>query len=344
MRETWVVSVAVPPPADAPDQDVPWHFGDPLREQRELAAGSAWVDLSNRGVVTVRGADRLTWLNDLTTALLLDLPVAEPRLALILDPNGRVQHELHVVDDGATSWLVVPPGSAAAIVAYLRSMQFLLRVEVQDVSDQHAVVGSVGDSGVPGAAITWRVPPEFAGTGVTPSGEDRGGDAGKYVPRRPGVWPAVESIVARDRLDEVMSTAPGRAGTWAWEALRVAAGVPRADVDTDARTLPHELGWIGSAVHLAKGCYRGQETVARTHNMGRPPRRLVLLHLDGMAEELPEPGTPVMDGERSVGTVTSAARHHELGAIALAVVKARTDPARQLVVAGVDATQEVIVV
>lgn len=334
---------AVPPPADLPDQSVPWHFGDPLREQHDLAVGQAWVDLSNRGVVTVGGTDRLSWLNDLTTALLLDLPPDEPRVALILDPNGRVQHELHVVDDGATTWLIVPPGSAPAVVAYLQSMQFLLRVDVRDVTDDYAVVGVIDGVGVPGAVATWRAPAEFAGTGTTPSGRDRGGDAGKYVPRRPGAWPAAESIVARERLDEVMAAAPARAGTWAWEALRIAAGVPRGGVDTDARTLPHEMGWIGSAVHLAKGCYRGQETVARTHNMGRPPRRLVLLHLDGMAEELPAPGSIVSDGDRSVGIVTSTARHFELGPIALAVVKSRTDPDRQLVVAGVDAAQEVIV-
>ena len=341
------MTTPVPPPADLPDQSVPWHYGDPVREQRELEGGRAWVDLSNRGVVTVTGADRLTWLNDLTTALLLDLPPGEPRTALILDPNGRVEHELHVVDDGTTTWLVVPPGSATAIVDYLRSMQFLLRVEVSDVTEEYAVVGTLGTAGaqgVPGAVATWRVPAEFAGTGVTPAGEDRGGDAGKYVRERPGRFPAAESVVGRAGLTQLMGTAPGLAGTWAWEALRIAAGVPRAGVDTDARTLPHEMGWIGPAVHLAKGCYRGQETVARTHNMGRPPRRLVLLHLDGMAEDLPPAGAPVSDGDRDVGHVTSSARHHELGPIALAVVKSRTDLSKQLIVAGIDAAQEPIVV
>ena len=338
------MTTAVPPPAELPDQSVPWHYGDPGREQRDLEGGLAWVDLSNRGVVTVTGADRLGWLNDLTTALLLDLPAGEPRTALILDPNGRVEHELHVVDDGGTTWLIVPPGSGAPIADYLRSMQFLRRVEVADVTDEYAVVGSLGSSAIPGAVVTWRVPAEFAGTGVTPSGEDRGGDAGKYVRQRPGRFPALESVVPRAELSQVMAGAPGLAGTWAWEALRIAAGVPRAGVDTDARTLPHEMGWIGSAVHLAKGCYRGQETVARTHNMGRPPRRLVLLHLDGMAEGLPPAGAPVSDGDRDVGHVTSSARHHELGPIALAVVKSRTDPARQLLVAGIDAAQEPIVV
>ncbi len=106
---------------------------------------------------------------------------------------------------------------------------------------------------------------------------------------------------------------------WAFEALRIAAHQPRFGLDTDHRTIPHEVGWIGAAVHLDKGCYRGQETVARVHNLGHPPRRLVLLHLDGSADRLPAHGDPVELGGAAVGSVGSAARHYELGPIALAL-------------------------
>ena len=88
---------------------------------------------------------------------------------------------------------------------------------------------------------------------------------------------------------------------------------PRLGVDSDHRTIPNELEWLRTAVHLDKGCYRGQETVARVHNLGRPPRRLVLLHLDGVSEVLAEPGTPVLAGTREVGRVGSVVRHYELG-------------------------------
>lgn len=339
-----MTATAVPAPADSRDRGVPWHYGDPLREQRQLVAGDALVDLSNRGVVTVSGPDRLSWLNDLTTAQLLDLVPGDCRLALILDHNGRVEHELHLVDDGETTWLIVEPGASQAVVAYLRSMQFMLRVEVMDVDDDYAVVGSLGPAVLPGEVVAWHAPAEFAGTGVTPSGADRGGGADKYVPKRPGVFPAVEHVVARPELAAALASAPHLAGTWAWEALRVAAGVPRLGSDTDSRSLPHELGWIGPAVHLAKGCYRGQETVARTHNMGRPPRRLVLLHLDGMAGDLPPHGAVITAGDRTVGWVGTAAMHYELGPIALAVVKNRTDPTASLQVGAVAAAQEPIVV
>lgn len=130
---------------------------------------------------------------------------------------------------------------------------------------------------------------------------------------------------------------------WAFEALRIAAHQPRFGLDTDQRTIPHEAGWIATAVHLDKGCYRGQETVARVHNLGHPPRRLVMLHLDGSVDRLPSHGDPVELGGTVVGFVGSAARHYELGPIALALVK-RTIPVNaDLLAAGIAAAQEVVV-
>jgi folate-binding protein YgfZ len=111
------------------------------------------------------------------------------------------------------------------------------------------------------------------------------------------------------------------AGLWAYEALRVASRRPRLGVDTDHRTIPNEVGWLDRAVHLDKGCYRGQETVARVYNLGRPPRRLVLLHLDGSESELPTAGDAVTADGREVGRVGTAVRHYELGPLALALVK-----------------------
>ena len=114
--------------------------------------------------------------------------------------------------------------------------------------------------------------------------------------------------------------------------------------ETDHRTIPHEVGWLETAVHLDKGCYRGQETVARVHNLGRPPRRLVLLHLDGSESELPGARRPgAARTAATVGSVTSAARHYELGPIALALVKRSTPADATLVAGGVAAAQEVIV-
>ena len=320
---------AVPAPEGVPDVGVPWHYGDPHAEQRRLVAGQGAVDLSHRGVITVTGPDRLAWLHSLTTQHLEQLAPGSSATALILSPHGHVEHELHLADDGATTWITVEPGSAQALVAYLDSMRFMMRVEVTDASDAWAVVWQP-TAEIDPSYTTWLVPPDFSGRGATSAGSDRGGDASKYVDHRLDVLVGREVIVPRSELLSVLGEAP--AGTWALEALRVAAAAPRLGHETDHRTLPHEVGWIGPAVHLAKGCYRGQEAVARVHNLGAPPRRLVLLHLDGGAESLPAHGDAVALGDRDIGWVASASRHYELGPIATAVVKRSVDPSADLIV------------
>src|ERR1700733_11044722 len=153
----------------------------------------------------------------------------------------------------------------------------------------------------------------------------------------------IDLIVEPDAMGKLAATYPV-AGLWAFEAARIAAHIPRPGLDTDHRTLPHEIGLIEAAVHLNKGCYRGQETVARIQNVGRPPRRLVFLHLDGSVDRLPAHGAPITteDGTE-VGFVGSAARHFELGPIGLGLIK-RTVPAdAPLLADGVAAAQEVIV-
>lgn len=306
-------------PAEGADEGVAAHYGDIFREQRNLSQGTGFVDLSHRGVVTVTGADRLSWLHLLLTQHVSQLEPQHATEALVLSPNGHVEHALYLVDDGTTTWAHVEPGTQGALVAYLESMKFFYRVEVADATADYAVVhlpaGSTGS--VDGAAAVRELP----------YGRDL------FVPRA--------------GLEEVTAGFGPAAGVWAYEALRIEGHRPRLGFETDHRTIPHEVDWLSTAVHLQKGCYRGQETVARVHNLGRPPRRLVFLHLDGTEETLPPHGTEVRlasdpDG-RSLGFVTSSARHHELGPIALAIVK-RNVPVDAVLLAGtVPGTQDVIV-
>jgi folate-binding protein YgfZ len=333
---------ACPAPEGSADSGVAWHYGDPHGEQRRLLAGDGWVDLSHRGILTVTGADRLSWLHTLTTQHIEHLVPGESALTLILSPHGHVEHELHLVDDGSTTWLSVEPGDAGPLLAYLDSMRFMLRVEVADRSADTAVVAE------PVAAAhatypTYVIPAQF-GQRVAAATDDA---SQRYVPLRPDVLVGREVFVPSADLEAYVEGRPG-SGTWAWEALRVAAGVPRFGFETDHRTIPQEVGWVPSAVHLAKGCYRGQETVARVHNLGRPPRRLVQLHLDGSAPRTPAPGDPVLLDGREVGVLTSVALHAELGPVALAVVKRSLATDRELVVGpvgsgAVAASQEVVV-
>ncbi|SDI36101.1 hypothetical protein SAMN05421505_1466 [Sinosporangium album] len=296
--------------AQAPDADVAAHYGDPFAEQRALLNGEAVVDRSNREVVRVTGPDRLTWLNDLSSQKLVDLVPGQPTQTLVLDLQGRVEHHLTLVDDGESIWAHVEPGAGSELVTYLDKMRFMLRVEVADLTVEYAVLTTRAELG-----------PEALPEGTVAIGEDL------LVPRR--------------HLAEHLGLRP--AGLWAYEAERIADHRPRFGQETDHKTIPHEVGWIGAAVHLSKGCYRGQETVARVHNLGHPPRRLVFLHLDGSVDTLPPHGAPVVHGDAEVGFVGSSARHHELGPIALALVKRTVPVDSPLLAGGVAASQEVIV-
>lgn len=320
------------------DAGVAWHYGDPVREQRLLEQGLAVVDLSHRSVVRVSGPDRLRWLDSLTSQRLLDLPPRTSVESLLLSPEGRVEHALHVVDDGEATWLVLEPGEGAPAAAWLDSMRFMLRVEVADVTDDWAVLGEpVGRESLPGEPLAWVDPWPRTSPSST-----RYGPADDEHPGADRPWREV--LVPRAELVAAVGDRP-LAGTWASEALRVAAWRPRLGAETDERTIPHEVDWLRTGVHLSKGCYRGQETVAKVHNLGRPPRRLVALHLDGSGAALPAPGAEVVDVDRgrAVGHLTSAVRHHELGPVALALVKRSTPVDARLVVDGVAAAQEVVV-
>jgi folate-binding protein YgfZ len=312
------------------DGAVAVHYGDPLREQRLLAEGAGLVDRSDRDVVAVPGADRLTWLHSLTSQHLDRLADASGSEALVLSPNGHVEHHLVIADLGGTTWADTEPGTGAALVEFLQKMRFLLRVEPALVTDSWAVLSLVGPkaeavlttAGLPVPAAPYEV------RGLTDGFIRRMPPIGSGAPVFDLVVPRADIAAVADRLGAPL------AGVAAYEALRVEARRPRFGVDSDHRTIPNELQWLQTAVHLDKGCYRGQETVARVHNLGRPPRRLVLLHLDGVSEVLAEPGTPVLAGTREVGRVGSVVRHHELGVIALALVKQSVAMDAALTVAG----------
>jgi len=305
---------AVDPDSPAPiDLGVAAHYGDPLREQRNLVNGAGFVDLSHRSVVRISGDDRLKWLNDLTTQRLDQLKPGVGSEALILSPQGHVEHHLQLVDDGEAVWMHVEPDSAKALVDFLTSMRFMLRVDVADVTADWAIAWEPIRE--PHPTLLSRIDLQ----------DDEVSGRQVFVPR---------SDLAVFAAEADRTGAP--AGVLALEALRVAAGRARFGVDTDHRTIPHEMGWIGSAVKLDKGCYRGQETVARVANLGRPPRRLVRLHLDGsVREQLPAQGSDVVTDGAVIGRLTSAGYHYELGPIALAVIKYATpDDVPVLVLAG----------
>jgi tRNA-modifying protein YgfZ len=292
---------------DGPDKGAVWHFGEPVKEQRALESGTAWADLSHYNIVAVSGVDRLQWLHDLTTQFVSDLAPSDWKSALILDARGHIEFQFNVVDDGETTFLVLDPGYIDQLIEYLTKMKFMLRVDVRDASSEYAVLRAPG------------MPNEIGGP---------------------------YALVPRAEVEEMKKTFGGVAtqvGTWALDAERVAAGRPRIGFETDHKSIPNEIGVLHGAVHMKKGCYRGQETVAKIYNLGNPPRRIVMLHLDGSDVGFPATGTAIENDGVKVGFIGTVARHHELGTIALAIVKRNTPTDATLTIDGIPASQQVIV-
>ena len=351
------------------------HFGDPSGEQWALEGGRALVRRPDLAVIAVSGADRLTWLTSLASQIVTGLVPGMSRELLILSPEGRVEHWAGASDDGEALHLIVERSDLSGFVAFLDSMRFALRVSVaeRDVAVFSSVRAGANTpeavAALPGHLWTWEDP----WPGVV-----EGGAAYFQGERHPGVrTPMMFHVVSRDAADEFeaawlaggaasgaaeahaapSSAPPGarsstpspaggkrrRAGYLAWEAMRIAAWKPRLGRETDARAIPPEVDWLRTAVHTAKGCYRGQETIARVINLGRPPRRLTYLQLDGSRGDLPAPGTPITVGGRQVGVITSSARHADEGPIALALIARAVPVSTVFDIDGVAAAQEEIV-
>lgn len=329
-----------------PDAAVAAHYGQPAAEQRALDQGRAIVDLSHRAVLSVSGPDRLSWLDILSSQRLADVPAGTSTQTLFLDVQGRIEFDVQVLEDGSATWLITEGERGPALVEWLVSMRFAHQVTLRNHSGTVAVVGATAPVPGWGDRTVWIDPWPHISDGGYPYSVDPDPAAHPAAD-----WTWREYLVTLTDLQQTAARLGTEelsewriAGTLASEALRIAAVRPRQGREMDGRTIPHELDLLRTAVHLTKGCYRGQETVARVHNLGRPPRRLVLLHLDGSGHTLPEPGSELIlrpDGQpeatelekaRSVGRLTSVALHHEMGPIGLGVLKRNVDPAAQLLV------------
>jgi folate-binding protein YgfZ len=317
------------------------HYGNPMIEQRSLFEGDAVCLMDPAGIISVSGVDRLTWLHSLLSQNLKNLKPGESAEALLLDPQGHIEQQIKVIDDGETTWLMVNKDNTEPLLDWLSKMVFRMKVELTDRSEDFVLVGATKPK--PEISFVSNSHPLVWADGwpdVTPSGY-------RYSTREVSFsW--FEHLVEAGSVDNVLGQA-SLSGTMAADALRVAAGRPLAASEIDEKSLPHELDLLSTAVHLSKGCYRGQESVAKVHNLGHPPRRLTFLHLDGSEHSLPDVGDEVrVSGqEKVVGKVTSAAQHFEMGPIALAVISRSVAEDASLEVSSsggmIAATQEVIV-
>ncbi|CAN5608639.1 folate-binding protein YgfZ [soil metagenome] len=321
-------AAGVPAPETGPDAGAIWHYGDPLGEQRAALTDAVVVDRSHRAVITLAGPERQSWLNTISSQHVSAISDGVTTENLSLDGQGRVEDHWIQTELGGVTYLDTEPWRGEPLLAFLQKMVFW--AQVTPASADLAVLSLLGprlaDPAVLAAFGLSALPDE--GTAVALPGDG----FLRRMPAPPGTEAdgplELDLVVPRDEagswLNRLTEAGVRRAGVWAYEAYRVTALRPRLGVDTDERTIPHEVGWIGKAVHLDKGCYRGQETVARVHNLGKPPRMLVLVHLDG-SEDRPATGDPLLVGGRAVGRLGTVVDHVELGPVALALVK-RTLP------------------
>jgi len=273
--------------------------GNPFTQQRSLLAGDSYVELDKQ-VLEVKGEDRLTWLNDILSQKLDELKPGDSTEALWLDVQGRILRDFHIITTDDALLLITFSQGFEDFVASLQRLIFRSKVQLSVLTDLK-VYGTLTKQ-LPDAEYIWKDSwPNVA----------KGGFRYSVVTGAP--FPYFESVAAKKPdLAEVSLES--------LEAFRIAAFRPTGPNEIDEKSIPHELDWLSVAVHLDKGCYRGQETVAKVHNLGAPPRRLVFLHLDGSGHLIPEPGAKIITNEQ-VGKVTSVAQHFEMGPIALGLVK-----------------------
>ena len=298
------------------------HFGNPLLEQRKLLEQKAYVERSDTAVIEVKGPDTLSWLHSLTSQNIVNLTAGQSTESLLLTPNGHIEQQLKIVVTQDGVLVAVHKDKLEALTEWLLKMRFRSKVEISTREDLRVFGGFVAD---PAESFVWADPwsnEALASVSYNPA-------------RKDFAW-----------FEWFSETAPDleRAGLMAYHALRIAAGRPEI-TDIDERSLPHEFDWLNSAVHLSKGCYRGQETVSKVHNLGHPPRRLAILNLE-QGDLIASYGDEVLYQEKVVGKVVAAGLHFEQGSVALALLNRNTPYLDLQVQTGqslVGATQEMLV-
>lgn len=341
--------------SDAPDghrqHGVAWHYGNPLGEQRAFERSTGAVDRSHQRVLQISGADTLSWLNSLISQKVDALAPGSTTNGLILDAKGHVEHAFTIVRpqessptgaDEPTVYLISEPDTFDALQTYLTQMVFWSAVSVHEVDLALITVIGPDTSTVMAKAFEDHHAPGTPAATTQPDTLPEGTIT--FTDSLVGTEDSVHLLVPRPSLTDAFTTLTKAGakptGLMAYEAERVKAVIPEVHADLDDRTVPHEIeafigtpanaptqratvddGPTSSYVHLNKGCYRGQETVSRIQNLGRPPRLLVKLQVDGYSARRPEPGEAITSGKRKVGRIGTVVDDCDEGPIALGLVK-----------------------
>lgn len=301
-------------------------------QYRQLREECGLLDRSARGKLLVGGPDAAEYLQGQLTNDVEALEVGDGQYAALLDRKGHMQADMRVLRPEAEQiWIDTEPEALAASRRHLEMYSIGRDVQVADVSEEKAIFSLIGPRSVE-IAGTAALPPHacettsVGGVGCLAVGTPEGIDL---------IAPAAEA----ERLREALLAGGAVAvSAEAAEILRIEAGVPRFGAEMGSGTMPAEAGIVEEAVSFTKGCYIGQETVARLHYKGKPNRHLRGLRLSAPAE----PGAALRLGEKEVGRLGGSAVSPALGPIALAIVRREAEPGAELAVGEDGVTARVV--
>ncbi|HMI80821.1 MAG TPA: folate-binding protein [Solirubrobacterales bacterium] len=277
-------------------------------QYRQLREECGLVERPDRGLLIVGGPDAAEYLQGQLTNDTEAIEPGEWIYAALLDRKGRMQADMRVLrpGEGPELWLDLEPEGLAAANRHLQMYKIGREVEVGDESEGHTLLSLIG----PRATEIARAVESVAlrsGEGVD----------------------LIVPVAERDQVREALLAAGAvEVSPEAAEILRIESGRPRFGAEMGTETMPAEAGIVEGAVSFTKGCYIGQETVARLHYKGKPNRHLRGLRLSAPAE----PGQALRLGEKEVGTMGSAAVSPVLGPIGLAILRREAEPGATLAV------------
>lgn len=301
-------------------------------QYRQLREECGLLDRSERGKLLLKGAEAAEYLQGQLTNDIEDLEPGEGCYAALLDRKGHMQADMRVLRLAAGEvWIDVEPETLPVVRRHLETYKIGREVEVEDVTGERAIFSLIG----PRSADLAGAPPlpEYASETISVGGIEC---------LAVGTATGIDLLIAAgeaQRLRAVLGEAGAvEVGAEAVEILRVESGTPRFGAEMDGGTMPAEAGIVERAVDFEKGCYIGQETVARLHYRGRPNR-----HLRGLRLSAPAPtGAALALGEKEVGRVGGSCVSPRHGPIALAVLRREAKPGAELAVGEDGVTARVV--
>ena len=295
------------------------HFGNPVREQKVTLSGLVFADLSHLGVIAVYGADAESFLQSQFSNDISQLTETGTQLDAYCTPKGRILGLIRLFRQGETWYLRLPEDTLEAVIQRLRMYVMRADVTLEDVSDNFLRIGISGEAAVDELQTVMS---------DVPSEADKLRHSGDITLLRvPGVLPRFEAYISSletaSKLWDSLNVRGAPVGESAWRLLEIRDGLPNIFAATSELFVPQMTNLqLLNGISFKKGCYPGQEIVARMQYLGTLKRRMYLGHVD--TDQQPSPADSLFtgtDSEQAVGRIVDAQPHPDGGQLLLAVMQ-----------------------